>query len=85
MTPDGVKSMRPTSFAEHFYLVAAGADGEEVRIDTPGQMYELGGDLGSLSVLGLADTGVNQSSYDDCYQVCVHVFGGRGATRKEKS
>lgn len=31
MTPDGVKSMRPTSFAEHFYLVAAGADGEEVR------------------------------------------------------
>lgn len=36
--------------------------------------YNLGGRLGSIRVLGLADTGVAQASYDDCYQEGEHCL-----------
>jgi hypothetical protein len=40
----------------------------QVRINTTGVEYDLGQQLGSIQVLGMADTGVVQDSYDECYQ-----------------
>ncbi|KAL4854292.1 hypothetical protein ACK3TF_004982 [Chlorella vulgaris] len=68
MTPDGVMAFQPTKFATHFYLMASDADGQEVRINATGVEYDLGQQLGSIQVLGMADTGVVQDSYDECYQ-----------------
>lgn len=35
MTPDGVMALKPTTFANHFYLLANGSDGEQVRAQRP--------------------------------------------------
>ena len=67
MTPDGVKAFQPTGFSDHFYLIATDSKGEQLRVDTPGQRYELGGGAGALQVVGMADTGRLQAQYDDCY------------------
>lgn len=40
----------------------------QVRISATGVEYDLGQQLGSIQVLGMADTGVGQDSYDECYQ-----------------
>ena len=50
----------------------------QVRINATGRVYDLGGPLGEVEVLGLADTGVAQDSYDDCYQVRGCGGGGWG-------
>uniref|UniRef100_A0A7S3XAX5 Uncharacterized protein n=1 Tax=Picocystis salinarum TaxID=88271 RepID=A0A7S3XAX5_9CHLO len=65
MTPNGVKGLQPVDFAKYFYLAAMLSNGNQLNITEPGELYDVG--VGTLSVLGLADTGPLQAQYDACY------------------
>jgi hypothetical protein len=64
-SPDGVRSVFPTDFARFFRLQAVDAQGTVYWIEETGRSYPING--GQVTVLGLADLGVAQSSYDDSY------------------
>jgi hypothetical protein len=64
-SPDGVLGVRPDEFERYFSIVAKRRSGRRVLITKVGKRYRLGG--AHLRVLGLADLGPKQSSYDDCY------------------
>ncbi|MCB0918178.1 MAG: phospholipase [Actinobacteria bacterium] len=66
MTPDGVRGVFPTDYERFFRITAEAADGRTIRLTEPGRDYEIDG--GSVTVLGLADLGVRQDGYDDCYR-----------------
>jgi hypothetical protein len=84
-SPDGVRSVLPTEFARFFRLVATDAGGHEQSIDETGRSYAING--GHLTVLGLADLGIAQSSYDDGYvedhdnQIDIVLDGDDAAVR----
>jgi hypothetical protein len=61
-SPDGVEAVKPTEFARYFRLGLRG--GREVT--AAGKTYRVAG--GRLRVLGLADLGRKQDSYDACYR-----------------
>jgi len=63
--PDGVRGLHPDQFEQYFRLHADGPDGTTVVLDEVGVDYQVEG--GTLRILGLADLGHQQSSYDDCY------------------
>lgn len=65
-SPDGIASIMPDDFAKYFYLDARDDQGELVEIRQAGVDYEIGS-FGSLKVLGIADTGPAQDSYDLSY------------------
>jgi hypothetical protein len=65
-SPDGVRAVLPTEFARYFALRARGADGRTRLLTRTGVGYRLGG--GVVRILGLADLGRRQASYDDCYR-----------------
>lgn len=65
-SPDGIGSILPTDFSRYFRLEALDESGEPVWIDEAGIDYSIGGH-GSVRVVGLADTGPAQSSYDESY------------------
>lgn len=65
MTPDGVRGMYPTDFSRFFKLVAKSDNGNNVAIVEANHDYTIDGQ--SLRVVGLADLGKKQDSYDDCY------------------
>lgn len=62
-SPDGVRGVLPTEFERYFRIHVQ--DGETVLITQPNVDYEVSG--GSIRVLGLADLGLAQATYDDCY------------------
>lgn len=64
-SPDGVRSVYPTDFETFFRLQAIDAAGDVHWIEKAGVTYTIDG--GSLTVLGLADLGLAQSSYDEGY------------------
>ncbi len=64
-SPDGVLGVRPDEYRRYFRIVARRRSGKRVLITKVGKRYRLGGS--HLRVLGLADLGLKQSSYDDCY------------------
>ena len=64
-SPDGVKSVYPTEFERFFRVQAIDTAGREHWIEQTGTPYEIDG--GTLTVVGLADLGLAQSSYDDGY------------------
>ena len=66
MTPDGVRGMWPTEYERFFRVIAVDDTGTEVLITEAGVDYEING--GTLRVEGLADLGLKQDVYDDCYQ-----------------
>lgn len=84
-SPDGVRGLLPTEFARYFRLHALGAGGADVVIAATDTDYAVAG--GTLRVLGLADLGVKQASYDDCYvedhdnQVDIILSGDEAAVR----
>lgn len=84
-SPDGVRSVLPTEFARYFRLIAVDAAGREHVIEEPGRSYAIDG--GTLTVLGLADLGVAQSTYDDAYvedhdnQIDIVLAGDEVAVR----
>ncbi|WP_337177876.1 hypothetical protein [Paludisphaera sp.] len=64
-SPDGVRSVYPTDFSRFFRLQTVDADGVVRWLTETGVPYQL--PSGTITVLGLADLGPAQSSYDDSY------------------
>ncbi len=64
-SPDGIRGIYPTDYRNFFQVVARSRKGEVVRLVEPGRTYRIDGH--PLRVLGLADVGMKQDSYDYCY------------------
>ncbi|MDQ2700915.1 MAG: phospholipase [Actinomycetota bacterium] len=64
-SPDGVSGIRPNEFSRYFKLIAKTRSGKRVAITRAGRNYRIDGYR--LKVIGLADVGRKQGSYDDCY------------------
>jgi hypothetical protein len=85
-SPDGVVGVKPTEFERYFRLRVRGSAGRTKLIAREGRWYRVGG--GRLKVLGLADLGPKQTTYDDCYgedhdnQIDIVLAGDRRAARR---
>jgi hypothetical protein len=66
-SPDGVRAIYPTEFSRYFRLQARGSNGNTILITQTGVDYFIDGHR--LRVLGLADLGLKQDTYEDGYQV----------------
>lgn len=66
LSPDGVTGLHPGDFRKHFRLVGIEDDGTRVRLTEQGKTYFIDGY--PIRVEGLADLGVKQDSYDQCYR-----------------
>lgn len=64
-SPDGVRSVYPTDFSRFFRIQTVDAEGEVRWLTETGVPYQL--PSGTITVVGLADLGPAQSSYDDSY------------------
>lgn len=64
-SPDGVQSVLPTDFSKFFRLETVDANGVVRWLTQTGVPYHL--PTGTVTVVGLADLGPAQSSYDDSY------------------
>ena len=64
-SPDGVRSVYPTDFSQFFRIETVDADGVVRWLTQTGVPYQL--PSGTITVVGLADLGQAQSSYDDSY------------------
>jgi hypothetical protein len=64
-SPDGVRAVFPTEFSRYFRLRVKGSNGRSILLTKTDVNYRVGG--GVIRILGLADLGHKQSSYDDCY------------------
>ncbi len=64
-SPDGVQSVLPTDFSKFFRLETVDANGVVRWLTQTGVSYQL--PSGTVRVVGLADLGPAQSSYDDSY------------------
>jgi len=84
-SPDGVRSVYPTEFSRYFRVLAVDARGQNHWIEETGREYAIDG--GTLTVLGLADLGLAQASYDDAYiedhdnQIDIVISGDESAVR----
>jgi hypothetical protein len=84
-SPDGVRSVFPTEFSRYFRLQAIDDGGQEIWIEQAGVAYAING--GTLTVLGLADLGQAQATYDDAYiedhdnQIDIVMSGDDDAVR----
>ncbi|MBU3594541.1 hypothetical protein ICN42_10615 [Polynucleobacter sp. 71A-WALBACH] len=65
-SPDGISSILPTDFGKFFILNATDANGNSVLITQSGVTYNIPG-YGNVKVLGIADTGPSQSTYNLAY------------------
>ena len=65
-SPDGISSILPTDFGNFFILVANDSSGKPVQITQTGVIYSISG-YGNIKVLGIADTGLFQSTYNLAY------------------
>ena len=65
MTPDGVTPLLPTDYDKYFRVDAVTSSGKIVRLTQAGKTYYIDGQ--PLRVVGLANLGRKQASYDDCY------------------
>lgn len=87
-SPDGIRGVRPDEFERYFQLVARAPGGKKVVIRKQGRDYRIG--KGWLRVVGLADLGKKQSTYDQCYQedhdnqIDVIINGTPDAVRRIK-
>lgn len=87
-SPDGIRGVRPDEFERYFQLVARTPGGRKVVIRKHGRTYRIG--RGWLRVVGLAELGRKQSSYDQCYredhdnQIDVILNGTPDAVRRIK-
>jgi hypothetical protein len=65
-SPDGISSILPTDFSKFFILTATDSSNNAVQITQTGVSYAIPG-YGNITVLGIADTGPLQSTYDLAY------------------
>lgn len=83
MTPDGVRSMRPTLFSDFFYLLGRAEHKDRrrrtrrytVKLTRTGVVYDLGKDVGSVKILGLADTGARRRGAAAAACLLACLFG----------
>lgn len=82
-SPDGVQSLLPTDFSQFFRIETVDANGVVRWLTQAGVPYQLPG--GTITVLGLADLGPVQQSYDDSYvedhdnQIDIVLSGDKAA------
>ena len=62
-SPDGIRSIYPTEFDSFFRIEVVDSDGSLVYLTEANKPYTL--KAGSVEILGLADLGLSQPSYDD--------------------
>ena len=65
-SPDGISSILPTDFSKFFSLAASDSSNNAVQITQAGVSYSVPG-YGNIKVLGIADTGPLQSTYNLAY------------------
>jgi len=65
-SPDGITALTPTAYRRHFQVIAVTRSGRRIPLVTPGRTYRIDGH--PLRVVGLADLGRKQRTYDRCYQ-----------------
>ncbi len=65
MTPDGVRALRPTDYDRYFAIDAVTSSGATIRLTRSGRTYRIDGH--PLRVVGLADLGRKEKTYNDCY------------------
>lgn len=65
-SPDGIGSILPTEFSRYFKLEAQDESGGAIWLEEAGVDYAIGS-YGTVRIVGLADTGPVQSSYDEAY------------------
>jgi hypothetical protein len=65
-SPDGISSILPTDFSKFFILTANDSSDHAVQITQTGVNYLIPG-YGNIKVLGIADTGPLQSTYNLAY------------------
>lgn len=65
-SPDGISSILPTDFSKYFILSAKDSSGNIVHITQAGVNYAIP-NYGNVKVLGIADTGPLQSTYNLAY------------------
>ena len=65
MTPNGVTPLLPTQYGQYFQVDAVNSAGKTIRLMKAGRTYYVDGQ--PLRVVGLANLGRKQASYDDCY------------------
>jgi hypothetical protein len=65
MTPDGVTPLLPTDYDRYFQVDAVTRSGRTVRLIKAGKTYFIDGH--PLRVVGLANLGRKEATYDDCY------------------
>jgi hypothetical protein len=65
-SPDGIASILPTDFSKFFILAATDSSGNVVQITQSGVNYNIPG-YGNIQVVGIADTGPLQATYNLAY------------------
>jgi hypothetical protein len=65
MTPNGVTPLLPTEYDKYFRVDAVTSSGRTIQLTKAGQTYYINGH--PLRVVGLANLGRKESSYDACY------------------
>jgi hypothetical protein len=65
-SPDGIASITPDDFATFFQVIALDDQGQEVLLTQANVAYTIAG-FGEVTILGIADTGLQQSSYNAAY------------------
>ncbi|HEY7802905.1 MAG TPA: DUF4214 domain-containing protein, partial [Orrella sp.] len=65
-SPDGIASISPDDFAKFFQIIGLDDQGQEVLLTQANVAYTIAG-FGEVTILGIADTGLQQSSYDEAY------------------
>jgi len=65
MTPNGVTPLLPTDYDQYFRVIAVTSSGRKVALTRAGKTYYIDGK--PLRVVGLANLGRKQASYDACY------------------
>jgi hypothetical protein len=66
LSPNGVRGLYPTDYRKYFRLVARDRRGKLIPLVNPGQKYIIDGQ--PITVVGIADLGKKQKTYDECYQ-----------------
>jgi hypothetical protein len=65
MTPNGVTPLLPTDYDQYFRVIAVTSSGRKVALTQAGKTYYIDGQ--PLRVVGLANLGRKEASYDACY------------------
>ncbi|MGH3405710.1 MAG: hypothetical protein ACRDRJ_24940 [Streptosporangiaceae bacterium] len=86
MTPNGVTPLLPTEYDQYFRVDAVTSSGRTVQLTRSGKTYYIDGQ--PLRVVGLANLGRKQASYDGCYTevrnnyIDIVLDGSQAAARR---